>query len=123
MCIRDRTYRNLLENGIEEDYTMGYADSVGFRAGTSQPFYWYDLESDKVTTLKVIPFCIMDVTLRKYLGHSPDAAIELISGLVNTLKSVGGHCSFIWHNSSFYAAEGWKGWDRVYTQLLQIASP
>ena len=118
-----QTYRNLLENGIEEDYTMGYADSVGFRAGTSQPFYWYDLESDKVTTLKVIPFCIMDVTLRKYLGHSPDAAIGLIEDLVSSIRAVGGHCCFIWHNSSFYAAEGWSGWDKVYTKLLQIARP
>ena len=29
---------------IEEDYTMGYAKYVGFRASTCTPFYFYDLD-------------------------------------------------------------------------------
>ena len=118
-----QTYRNLIYNGIEEDHSMGYADRVGFRAGTSQPFYWYDIEQDKVTSLKVVPFCMMDVTFNKYLNLDPDSVIDLIGKLVADLKAVGGHCSFIWHNSSFYKAEGWKGWDKVYIKLLQIARP
>ncbi len=118
-----QTYKRLIACGLLEDHTMGYADSIGFRAGTSRPFFWYDLEKDAMTSLKVVPFCIMDVTLRKYKKLDPQDAIEQILPLIQILKSIGGHCSFIWHNSSFYAAEGWAGWGKVYSQLLQIARP
>ena len=37
------TYQNLIDLDIEEDYTMGYAKTVGFRASTCTPFYFYDL--------------------------------------------------------------------------------
>ena len=117
------TYRRLITCGLSEDHTMGYADTIGFRAGTSRPFFWYDLEKDVRTTLKVIPFCLMDVTLRKYKKLQPSEAIEHLKPVIQQLKKVGGHCSFIWHNSSYYAAEGWAGWDKVYSQLLQIARP
>lgn len=33
------TYRRLLEVGIQEDWSMGYADDIGFRAGIATPFY------------------------------------------------------------------------------------
>jgi len=115
------TYRRLIEAGVEQEHSMGYPDRLGFRAGTSRSFFWYDLEADGVTKLRVVPFCCMDVTLRKYLELTPESAIESCTDLVSEIKAVSGHFSFIWHNSSFYAAEGWAGWEEVYQKLLEIA--
>ena len=115
------TYRNLLSIGIREDYTMGYPDISGFRAGTSRPFFWYDLEKESSTELRIFPFQLMDVTLNKYLGLSPDEAVSEAKSMVRKIKDVGGYCSLIWHNSSFYAEEGWANWEDVYIRILNEA--
>ena len=115
------TYRALLETGIEHDYSMGYADTLGYRAGTSVPFYWYDLEKDITTKLLIHPFQIMDVTLKNYLQLSPEEAIQKSESIIHHNKVVSGQTCVIWHNSSFYANEGWAGWETTYKQLLSLA--
>ncbi len=113
------TYRCLLENGIQEDYTMGFAEAIGFRAGTSRSFYWYDLEREEQTTLRLHPFQIMDVTLKEYLQLTPEEAKKNISQMVETIRSVEGVFCSIWHNSSFSSIGNWEGWDEVYEHLLR----
>ncbi len=52
------SYRDLLDQEILEDYTMGYPDVSGFRAGTCSPFLFYDLDYEMQTPLVLHPFCI-----------------------------------------------------------------
>ena len=113
------TYRQLLQNGIQQDYSMGYADAIGFRAGTSQSFYWYDLEKEERTELLVHPFQIMDVTLKEYLNLSPTEAMEEIKEMIDTIKTTKGTFCSLWHNSSFSYIGGWEEWKAVYEFLLE----
>ncbi len=113
------TYQHLIAVGIKEDYSMGYADTLGFRAGTCFPFYFYDLEREESTDLLVHPFQAMDVTLRDYLSLVPDQACSKISSLKQTIQSFEGQFCFIWHNSSFYESDGWSGWDKVLLECLK----
>ncbi len=55
------SYRSLQLANIKEDWTMGYPDYNGFRAGTSRSFYWYDLERENQTSLRIVPFVDMDL--------------------------------------------------------------
>ncbi len=55
------SYRSLQLANIKEDWTMGYPDTNGFRAGTTRPFYWYDLERENQTSLLVVPFQYIDL--------------------------------------------------------------
>jgi hypothetical protein len=112
------TYRRLYQCGIRTDYTMGYAEQLGFRAGISQSFYWFDLETNCVTDLRVVPFCAMDVTLRVYLGLSPELAIVALSDLVRNVRAVNGELVAIWHNNSLSDEAEWEGWRDVYEHLL-----
>jgi len=116
------TYRALLRAGIRHDYTMGYADAIGFRAGIATPFPWYDLEREQATELMVHPFQLMDVTLKQYLKLRPAAAIEQIQNVIKTTRSVGGTFIPIWHNSSLSSLDGWAGWREVYEALVQLAT-
>ena len=114
------TYRALRNAGIIHDYSMGYADAVGWRAGTNLPFMWYDLEKETATGLTIHPFAAMDVTLKNYLGQQPEAAKVKVTGLAGSVRPYGGPFMLLWHNSSFDAAYGWEGWRRMYVELVKM---
>lgn len=114
------TYRSLLEIGITDDYSMGFHDVNGFRAGTSVAFPWYDLKLERQTNLIVHPFQIMDVTLQKYEEKTVEEAMESVQELMGSVKKVNGTFSFIWHNSSFAPEYGWQGWSEVFESCLTL---
>jgi len=114
-----KTYRNLIEIGVSDEWSMGYADQCGFRAGTSMPFYFYDLNKEQATTLLVHPFCLMDVTLKDYMKLSIEEARDTIHQIRNNLQEVNGQLCFIWHNSSFSILGGWQGWETVFEELVK----
>jgi hypothetical protein len=115
------TYRRLLDAGITNDYTMGYADQIGFRAGVAIPFNWYDIENETVTNLKIHPFEVMDVTLQQYLKLSPNDAILVVKPLIESIKTFGGTFTTLWHNSSLSETDEWRGWRTTYEAIIQMA--
>ncbi len=114
------TYRRLIQAGIQEDYSMGYADDIGFRAGIATPFYWYDLENEQVTHFKINPFQVMEVTLMEYLKLSPNEAIEQTKPLIVATKAVGGTFTTLWHNSTLSKNES-DNWREVYERIIDEA--
>jgi len=117
------TYRNLIQNNIDHDFTMGYASQPGFRASIASPFYFYDLPREEITHLKILPFAVMDGTLRDYLGLTPQEANQRIAKLINETKMVNGTFMSLWHNDSLSEYGNWQGWRTVYENLLQEAAP
>jgi hypothetical protein len=108
------TYQRLLKAGISEDYTMGYADIAGFRAGICTPFKFYDLTAEQETSLTVYPFQVMDVTLRQYMKLSPEEAKKKIGLLISRIEDVGGVFTGIWHNESVSDTGEWKDFRQVF---------
>lgn len=115
------TYRNLIEHDITDDYSMGYAALPGFRAGICTPFNFYDLDLEIETKLRIHPFAVMDGTLNDYLGLTPADAIDQIKSLIREVKKVDGTFISLWHNESLSDQKRWKGWKRVYEQLIKEA--
>lgn len=113
------TYLQLIKAGIHHDYSMGYASKVGFRAGTCTPFFWYDLQLEKQSHLKIHPFAVMDVTLQQYLQLKPAEAIVKIEELLSNVKLVNGTFCSLWHNESLSETGRWKGWKVVYEEMLK----
>jgi len=116
------TYRNLLNQGILHDYTMGYAEQPGFRASICTPYQFYDLDLEVETKLMIHPFAIMDGTLRDYLKTDKDTAIEIISNLIEEVKKVNGSFISLWHNETLSNTGKWSGWNEVYEHLLKQAT-
>jgi len=90
-------YLNLLSAGIMSDYSMGYPNTPGFRAGTCSPFYWYDLQLDKVTSLHIKPYCISDTALQKL---DDEKAATKIKAYTDAVKLVQGHFYSSWQLKS-----------------------
>ena len=115
------TYRNLIENDIKEDYSMGYASEIGFRASICRPFMFYDLDLDTETKLLLTPFMLMDNTLMDYMKLSPDEAIIRSKHLIEEVKKVNGTFVTLWHNHSVNERGDWKGWRQVYESIIEAA--
>jgi len=118
-----QSYRYINDAGITEDYSMGYPDEPGFRAGIARPFNFYDVSEDKQTNLKIFPFQVMDVTLYQYKKLDPDASKELMAKLINETRKVGGLFVSIWHNTSLLDNAEWHEWRDVFEFMLKTQIP
>ncbi|MFY0674917.1 MAG: polysaccharide deacetylase family protein [Bacteroidia bacterium] len=103
--------------GITHDFTMGFADEIGFRAGTSRPFPFFNLLDNEEKDLTLVPFSIMDVTLKHYLELDVKQAKQLIFELIENVKACDGLFISLWHNESLSEIDGWKGWKSVYMEM------
>jgi hypothetical protein len=116
-----RSYRIMQHAGIRHDYTMGYADAVGFRAGISVPYPFYDVERDHENDLLIHPFCVMDTTLKKYLNLSPAEGLEEYKRLIDLVRKVDGTFCCIVHNQNLNELDGWAGWKDTYEKMVEYA--
>ncbi len=114
-------YRNLVRNGIAHDYSMGFAEQPGFRCGTCSIVPFFDLNSNQECDLMLHPFMAMDTTFQKYMGLTPEQATEEYHKLIDEVRTLGGTFSCIFHNQNLCEDFGWKGWRKVYEDVLQYA--
>lgn len=115
------TFKHLIRSGFEHDYTIGFFDEIGFRAGIARPYLWFDLEANSVTNLQLHPFTYMDVSVQKYLAYSLEQAKEEIKGVMDEVKRFGGDFVALWHNETIGDYGQWKGWKSVLDFTLAEA--
>jgi hypothetical protein len=116
------TYRHLIERDITDDYSMGYANEIGFRAGICTPFNFYDLDLEAETGLRVHPFAIMDATLNLYMKLNPEEAVHRCLSILESVKAVGGEFCILWHNETLSDEKQWSGWKVVYEKIVAAAA-
>ncbi|MFL5753741.1 MAG: hypothetical protein ACJ76F_10055, partial [Bacteroidia bacterium] len=85
------------------------------------PFYWYDLDTETETNLRIHSFAVMDATLRFYMKVNPEDVIPLIRPLVEDVKKMNGQFVSIWHNETISDWREWKGWKDVYEEVVKVA--
>ncbi|MCX6335409.1 MAG: polysaccharide deacetylase family protein [Bacteroidia bacterium] len=113
------SYRNLARLGITEDYSMGFPEEPGFRAGIARPYFFYDLAEERQTGLKIVPFQVMDGTLFQYKKLDHESAGEVIFRLMNETRKVGGLFVSLWHNTSLLETPEWAGWRKLFERMLK----
>lgn len=114
-----QSYEMLIEAGFSDDYTMGYASKPGFRAGTSHPFPYFNLEKNEVRPLTIHPFQVMDTTFIRYLPMTPNEAIEYTRNIAKEISELGGILTLLVHNEMQAGQDAWKGWSTTYEKLLK----
>lgn len=114
------SYRYLVEAEVFDDYSMGYLARYGYRAGTSRPFYFYDLEYEQKTPLLIHPFVLSDTYMMKLSRKMTASELEsFLKGMLQTTKLVKGNFTFVVHSKNLGEHPGWKGWRRLYESVLE----
>ena len=110
------TYRNLIALEIHEDYTMGYVNHVGFRAGTCSTFLFYDLDYEVQTPLKIIPYHLLDYALLKHKSLLDKK--KVLNEIIQEIKQVDGEFVPVFHNYTFGDASRWEGFKELFNLIL-----
>jgi hypothetical protein len=114
-----KTYRQLIDVGIEKDFSMGYGTANGFRASITSSFFWYDLKAEKKTGLMIFPFCFMDANSFYEKQMTPHEAFNELMDYYRKIKEVNGLMITIWHNQFFGTDPMFRGWKEVYEVFLK----
>jgi len=90
--------------GIDYDSTMGYNETVGYRAGTTQVY-----KPPQASRLLELPLHVMDTALfyRSYLDLSPKEAWERVGGIIGNAVELGGCVTVNWHDRSIAPERLW----------------
>jgi len=98
--------------GFSYDTSVGYRETIGYRAGTTQAY-----RPPAVTKLLELPLHVMDTALfnPSYLDFSEEQAERSILGLLDKAERFGGALTINWHDRSI-APE--RLWDDFYLKLL-----
>jgi hypothetical protein len=95
------------------DSTIGYNETVGYRAGTTQVY-----KPLEVTRLLELPLHVMDTAMfyPAHLGFSPRQAKTVLGRMADNVARFGGCLTVNWHDRSL-APE--RLWDTSYRDLVQ----
>ena len=95
-------YQELVGSEITEDYSMGYEEAIGFKAGTCTPFPFYDLGLELEQPLRIHPF-VAATTIFEQENH--DLLIAQLQKIKNQVASVEGKL-YLQFNNRFIGAIG-----------------
>lgn len=115
------TYRHLIDIQIFNDYSMGYADNIGYRASTSEIFYFYDLDFEIRTPLQIHPFAISDYAMKRSMKMTSTSALKEITKLLKFAKTNKTRFISLFHNDSLGRADENQGWRNVYQEMVKMA--
>lgn len=103
----------LEEAEADYDSTIGYNETVGYRAGTTQAY-----KPLQVARLLELPLHVMDTALfyPAYLALSSDEANTIVERMINNVARFGGCFTVNWHDRSL-APE--RLWGDFYCKLIE----
>jgi hypothetical protein len=110
-------YTFLTELEIPHDYSMGYPETAGFRAGTCSPFLFYDINTESTLALKIHPYVfnsnIVETTDTGKLTSD-------VGKMLNEVKKVDGSFKAIFKNQDFSEYANFKAYYALINQIYEI---
>lgn len=117
-----RSFLRLIEYGITDDYSMGYAPHPGFRAGICTPYFLFNLIHNKQENIRMHPIAFMDTTFIQYKKLNYREGLERIRKIIQSVREVNGTCYALWHNDTFTERHQYRGWRRVFETVAEEAA-
>jgi hypothetical protein len=88
---------------------VGFADQIGFRAGTSFPFRPWCWAENRELNLIEVPLILMDCTPVKYMQLDIQEGLKRIRSLVRRVEETSGVFTLLWHNTPLLDPD-YNGW-------------
>jgi len=111
------TWQNWEDAGLQFDSTLGFAEVIGFRCGTSHEYPCYNLVSRERLKLRERPLIVMDSTLYSYMRLGRQELIDATVGLAATCRRFGGNFTLLWHNSNLLTRAGKEAYQTILRAL------
>jgi hypothetical protein len=112
------TWRSWEAVGLSYDSTLGYSDTIGFRAGTCHAYRAFDLTQRRPLRLIERPFQVMDVALEAAMSRSLDGAYAAVMDVAAQCRRYGGSLGILWHNNTLLRSAREQRW---YASLIEAA--
>lgn len=106
---RNVTWKAQEEAGFACDATLGYNETIGFRAGIAAPFHPWNFASRRAHRLLELPLTCMDGALFRSLRLKPEAAEHATLEHLDRVEAAGGVAGLLWHPNAA-AEEHFPGW-------------
>lgn len=103
--------------GLAYDASVGFADHIGFRAGTCHPYRPWLLSHDRAANLIEIPLQAMDSTLLSYMHLGSEQLLDVLFDCVARCRLVGGVFSLVWHNTRIMTSEHYRLYQAILDRL------
>ncbi|RYY70678.1 MAG: hypothetical protein EOO13_05780 [Chitinophagaceae bacterium] len=117
------TFTRLIEAGILNEYSMGYGSINGFRASVASSFFWYNLQTEKTTNLRLYPFCFMDANSFYEQKQNTEESFHELMTYYQQCKSVNGELITIFHNNFLGDDAAFNGWKERYSKFIAQLQP
>jgi len=115
-------YRRLINAGITDDHSMGYGSINGFRASVASPFWWYDLDREEQTGLRIHPFCFMEANSYYEQKQTAGETFDEMMHYLHSCRAVNGTMISIWHNNFLGSVKSLLEWKEIYRKFIEAAS-
>jgi hypothetical protein len=104
--------------GITDDFTLGYADHIGFRVGTCRPYRFINPRTKELTNVIIHPLEIMDGTLNgdTYMNLNYEDALAACKETIAQVYKHNGELVLLWHNTEFL---GGNYQEKLYKAILE----
>lgn len=110
------------EQGVEEDYSLGFSEQFGFRNSYAGPFQLYCFERNEAYQVIEIPLFFMDSTLINYIkDDSWETKLKVVSAVQKLLLNFNCTFSVLFHNSVF-TYNKFNGFEAMYEKLAELSS-
>lgn len=104
--------------GLKYDSSIGFNTNIGFRFGTSYPWYLPDWQEAGQTEVLEVPLIAQDIALfrqNKGLGLDELTALEYLKIISDRVKERGGVLTLSWHPSNLVN----EYWFTTYERILK----
>jgi len=120
LCYSQETLQFWIDCGLKYDSTLGFSDDIGYRCGTTFPFYLHD--GNQESPIVELPLILMDTVLflesKQFLNAQQ--AWEIVLNALQETRDNHGVLTVNWHNSDLHPVDS-LGYSQLYILLMSWA--